>query len=163
VTGHEEKNVMESNRPVNRLALRQTFAPVRQLLLAFVLLILPACEAKRYERIPLYPVRGKVLFDGKPAAGAEVRFNPLRPAEKKEFYPVAKVEADGSFTLTTFENKDGAPPGEYLVTIRWEDISSKQDPPPDRLKGRYTDPKKSPWRVQVREEANDLEPFQLHK
>jgi hypothetical protein len=154
---------MGSNQPVNRLALRQTLAPVCQLLLGLVLLILPACEPKRYDRIPLYPVRGKVLFEGQPAAGVEVRFNPVIPSEKNQFYPVAKVEADGSFTLTTFENKDGAPPGEYQVTFRWEDISSKQDPPPDRLKGRYADPKKSPWCVQVREGANDLEPFQLRK
>src|SRR5262249_19416603 len=126
-------------------------------------LLLPACQQKkRYEAVPLYPVRGKVLFKGQPAARAEVRFHPVTPSEKGNLYPAAKVETDGSFALTTYENKDGAPPGEYTVTIRWDEPSTKDEAtPPDRLKGRYSDPKKSPWRIQVREGANDLEPFHI--
>src|SRR5438477_1135804 len=87
-------------------------------LFGIALSLLGSCEKKRYDAIPLYTVRGKVLVDGQPAAGAVVHFHPATPSEKNKLYPAAKVEADGSFALTTFENKDGAPPGEYLVTIR---------------------------------------------
>src|ERR1051326_6275998 len=102
-----------------------------------LVLLLPACQESRYERVALSPVRGKVLYNGQPAVGAEVRLHPVTASEKSKFYPVAKVEADGSFALTTFENKDGAPPGEYLVTVRWDEVSSKEEvAPPDRLRGR---------------------------
>src|SRR5262245_17492557 len=116
---------MGSGQPVNRRARHR----VCLLLPAFALIALPSCEQKRYEQIPLYPVRGKVLFDGQPAAGARIQFHPVTPSERAK-YPSAKVEADGSFALTTFENKDGAPPGEYLVTVRWDDFSRYKDEEP---------------------------------
>lgn len=155
---------MRLDRPLNRPAVRRVFAAVRLSLLGLGLWLLPACQERRYDPVPLYPVRGKVLFNGQPAVGAEVRLHPVSPSEAAKFYPAAKVEADGSFALTTYENKDGAPPGEYAVTIRWDEASSREEATwPDRLKGRYADPKKSAWRVRVREGANDLEPFHVRK
>lgn len=131
---------------------------------AIALVLLASCERKRYDSVRLYPVRGKVLFDGKPAVGAEVRLHPETPSGKGALYPAARVEADGSFALTTYENKDGAPTGEYAVTVRWDEATTKDEAtPPDRLRGRYADPKKSPWRVTVRDGTNELEPFHLRK
>ncbi|MCI0463474.1 MAG: hypothetical protein L0Z62_41580 [Gemmataceae bacterium] len=138
---------------------------VRPTLLGFVTLTLCSCQGKRYDPVPLAPVKGKVFFGVQPAAGAEVRFHPLVAPGKKSLFPVAKVEADGSFALTTYENQDGAPPGEYAVSLYWPEAHKGKGPPPiippDRLGGRYSNPKKSPWRVHVREGTNELEPFRL--
>jgi hypothetical protein len=152
---------MGSDCALNGPGLRRAFPPANLSLLGLALLLVPACRERRYDPVPLYPVRGKVLFNGQPAPGAEVRFHPVTPSEKGIFSPAGRVEADGSFALTTYENKDGAPPGEYTVTVRWDEVSYAEGTLPDRLKGRYSDPKKSQWRVRVREGANDLEPFHI--
>ena len=57
------------------------------------------------------------------AAGAMVVFHPVSPDLEKLIggKPTArKVNDDGTFTLTTYEDGDGAPEGEYGVTIQWE-------------------------------------------
>jgi len=70
------------------------------------------------------PAGGKVMFKKtKPAAGAMVVFHPTSPEFEKRIggKPTArKVNDDGTFTLTTYEDGDGAPEGEYGVTVQWE-------------------------------------------
>ena len=65
----------------------------------------------------LYPVRGAVHFQDKPAAGATVVFHPLAAGNHSAPKPSGTVGPDGSFTLTTHPHGDGAPAGEYLVAI----------------------------------------------
>ena len=77
-----------------------------------------------------------------------------------------EVDEDGTFTLTTFVAGDGAPAGEYAVTITWPlptppDAPPGDPPPGDRLKNRYNHPQKSAWKVTIREEDNDLPAFEL--
>jgi hypothetical protein len=73
-------------------------------------------------------VRGTVTLDGNPLPGATVTFVPRhggRPAS-------AVTLADGTFKLTTFNTGDGALPGEYKVTVRFEKganlLGGKRDP-----------------------------------
>ena len=120
------------------------------------------------------PVEGKVLWRGKPAAGARVIFHPILETPN-QLQPSALVEADGSFHLKTWnpghrgDPADGAPPGEYRATIDWLDFSRKASPPKDKLKGyaedklkgRYADPKRSSLQVTVKEGENVLPPFEL--
>jgi hypothetical protein len=79
------------------------------------------------------------------------------------------VSDDGSFQLATYNADDGAPEGEYAVTVYWpgkrngaasEDTSS-YDLPPDQLGHRYLDPSASAIRVQIKGPETRLEPFQL--
>jgi len=59
------------------------------------------------------PVSGTVTLDGQPVDGASVTFYPAsggRPA-------MGTTDAQGNFTLTTFEKGDGAIPGTYNVTV----------------------------------------------
>src|SRR5262245_36856489 len=95
------RTAMGLDRLLNDAGRRRALSPVRLSLLGLALL-LPACQERRYDAVPLYSVRGKVLFNGQPAAGAEVRFHPVNPSEKV-LSPAARVEADGSFALTTYE------------------------------------------------------------
>jgi len=61
----------------------------------------------------LAPVEGVVTFRGRPLVEAEVMFVPRqggRPA-------VGRTDSQGRFQFTTFRERDGAPVGEYDVTV----------------------------------------------
>lgn len=62
---------------------------------------------------PPVPVSGKVLLNKKPVDGAVITFLSKDGGRSAS----ARTEADGSFKLTTVNTGDGAPPGEYVVTI----------------------------------------------
>ena len=68
------------------------------------------------------PAGGKVTYrKATVPAGALVVFHPADPAAEKRIggKPFAKVGDDGTFALTTYAEGDGAPEGEYGVTIDW--------------------------------------------
>jgi hypothetical protein len=71
--------------------------------------IAAGCGDGRPARVP---VSGKVLIDGKPLTFGAVRFTPVegRPA-------TGELDADGLFSLSTFESGDGAVPGAHAVTV----------------------------------------------
>jgi hypothetical protein len=127
---------------------------------AILAALLSSCA--RNTRKPVYPVRGQVLVNGKPAAGATVFFFPVE-SDPDAIAPYGVVDADGSFSLTTYLTFDGAPAGEYVVTIRWPGAPHRpgDEPGPDRLKGDYGSPKTSKLRATVEKKSNDLQPFRL--
>lgn len=66
------------------------------------------------------PVSGKVFYRGSPAVGAEIVFHPLDAATKKRADSArGRVEADGSFRLTTYRAFDGAAAGAHQISIIW--------------------------------------------
>ena len=137
--------------------------PWRRLLwpaVAVAAALLPSCE--RNTRKPVFPVRGQVLVDGAPAAGATVFFYPVE-TDPDALAPYGVTDADGSFTLTTYLTFDGAPAGEYVVTVRWPGPPKRGEDGqgPDRLQGRYGDPKTSTLRATVEKKPNELQPFKL--
>jgi hypothetical protein len=58
-----------------------------------------------------------VLLDGKPLAGGIVILHPLEDVELGDAKPRALVDADGWFKVYTFRTDDGAPAGQYAVSI----------------------------------------------
>ena len=64
----------------------------------------------------LNPVQGKVTYKNQPLAGALVSFHPKGSTDMKAERPTALTKEDGTFSVTTGQ-KDGAPAGEYMVTI----------------------------------------------
>ena len=78
---------------------------------------------------------------------------------------------DGFFSLKTYVLHDGAPAGDYMVTVEWPGddpgVPVDRDDPeyvpfgPDRLKGRYADPESSGFRATVIEGRNQVGPFEL--
>ena len=145
---------------LNRLAGLDLRKYLGGLPVALLALSLPACSssAKLDEnRKPVHPVRGKVVSQGKPAAGAFVLFVPLNePDEAPDPRPRAEVEGDGSFILSTYGDKDGAPAGEYKVTVTWPDRETD-----DRLQGRYADFGAPKLKATIKEGQNDLPAFDL--
>ena len=142
------------------------FSPV---ILVLVLVFGASCNSSD---VPVYPVRGQVVVDGKPAELASVVFHPVGGSEEvQKLRPRATTGPDGYFSLMTFWHDDGAPAGQYKVTIVWpgpppdldsdayhpEELSSR----PDVLGGRYQDPETSGLQATVTKGKNELPSFVL--
>src|SRR5271166_401014 len=129
---------------------------------AILVFVLTGCNDGRK---PVYPVQGQVLdAEGKPAAGAKVIFHPTEDRDPNAPRPIGVVEADGAFSLTTYYNGDGAPPGAYAVTVEWRPAKTSpfSPTPEDQLKGRFANPGKTPFKATVEKQANTLEPIRLN-
>lgn len=59
------------------------------------------------------PVIGTVTYQGKPVEAAEVTFF----SDRVPRAAIGTTDSQGKFRLSTFDNNDGAIPGEYVVTI----------------------------------------------
>jgi len=109
----------------------------------FTVLTLAGCGGSRRA----YPASGKVL-DGEqnPAAGATVILHPLDNTDSNAPKPTGVVNEAGNFTLSTYGNNDGAPVGEYAMTVIWIPTRKLTSDPEgtDRLEGRYDHPERSP-------------------
>jgi hypothetical protein len=79
------------------------------------------------------PVSGKVLIDGQPATTGSLAFYPQSGQGRPS---AAKIEPDGRFSLSTFEENDGIPTGTYDVTVSAMEIFDNDE------KIRYHLPKK---------------------
>ena len=81
------------------------------ILLGSAMLLMLACSRE----VPrTYPVSGTVTLDGKPLAGVGVMLQPKLGGS----FGYGESNADGTFTISTFEIGDGAIPGEHGVIIK---------------------------------------------
>lgn len=123
------------------------------------------------EMIPVVPVHGSVLVKGEPATGAIVMFHKL-PLDAGRFDIIRSrgvVQADGTFQLTTYNTHDGAPEGEYAVTLYWpgnrkgppDPNDENTDLPPDKFRLKYNDPRSSKIKATVKMPESQLEAFEL--
>src|SRR5262249_2767250 len=140
--------------------------PMPLLVAALVMLGGSSCQgSKRF-----YPVRGQVFANGKPAEGVTIIFHPLDESDPQRIQPSAVVQADGSFVLRSYlvaqrALKEGAPAGQYRVTCTWyppnlQDYLGRENLP-DKLQGKYADPKKSGLQAEVAEGPTELPAFEL--
>lgn len=90
-------------------------------------LALVGCSKSPYE---LAPVAGRVVIDGQPFTQGKVMFAPIAKGENRESGRAAfgRLGADGSFSLGTYEDGDGAVVGEHWVTVI--QITPKDAPKP---------------------------------
>ncbi|MFO0903325.1 MAG: hypothetical protein U0939_10015 [Pirellulales bacterium] len=108
----------------------------------------------------LVPAKGKVTYQGKPLPNAVVTLHPVdklagggASATELVRTPFGIAKDDGSFELTTIKPADGAPEGEYAVTVSWtgeKAPKSDNDAAPERLPAKFQNPVASGIRVQVR-------------
>lgn len=139
-----------------------------------------ACNQTPEGRLPVHPVKGKVLYKGSPLAEALVIFEKegavsagtTTSPSSGPIRATGRTGADGSFQLMTYHGNDGAPAGDYLVGIsstppRSEGGIFSKSPGavskgnPDVLRGRYADPKTSGLKAVVKEQENEVPPFEL--
>jgi hypothetical protein len=131
-----------------------------------LLALCASCTKSRLHGKRCYPVKGQVLFNDSPVAGALVVFEPATKSDPHWPSATGTTDANGKFTLTTYRDKDGAPAGEYNVGILdnaggFKRLPLKKKAAPDPLKGRFSDPRTSNIHARVEEKTNNLEPFNL--
>lgn len=89
--------------------------------LALCLTVVSGCgNGNQTGRMPVFPVKGKIIFQGKPLDEATVNF------VAKDGKPVARGTTDdeGNYMLTTYESNDGAAEGEFVVLVTKMESSS---------------------------------------
>jgi hypothetical protein len=95
----------------------------RLLLLAGTLL-LSACSSAFDDHPPVYPVKGKVIFKGKPMKGGTILFeyagegsDTLKGPPGQPFRVTGKINNEGTFNLVAYPGSEGMPAGNYKVGI----------------------------------------------
>lgn len=138
----------------------------------FIATLVGCNDASNTASLTTYPVSGKVLYEGKPIEGVEVALMPIDapmvPAIPQN--PYATTKADGTFTIGTFAEGDGAAEGEYIIVLRWnppktlnpDEEESEEEDSPDRFFGWY-DPMHSKLRVRVKSELNEIPVIKIPK
>jgi hypothetical protein len=120
---------------------------------------------KQSARAPVVPVHGRVLWQGKPLAHALVVLHPQNKAELGALRPVAHADDGGSFELTTYEDGDGAPVGDYAVTVEWRRLARAEDkdPPRNELPNRYSRPDSTPLHLTIDKGTSELPALELKR
>lgn len=111
------------------------------------------------ERTPVFKTSGKVIYQNAPVAGAFVVLHPKGAAKPEDPRPSAIVRDDGVFEATTFESADGAPAGDYIVTIEHRKLikyDGDWQPGPNVLPAKYENPATSGIEIHVAEGQNTL-------
>ncbi|MBL4884718.1 MAG: hypothetical protein JKY95_09320, partial [Planctomycetaceae bacterium] len=70
-------------------------------------------------KLGLVSAKGKVTLDGAAHGPATLTLTPTGQTPGQDPRPIVGgvVEADGSYALATYDTGDGAPPGDYDVTL----------------------------------------------
>lgn len=142
--------------------IRQTFSSsvatasgASNLLILIAILLCQGCGGDDWQA-STHPAAGNLTVNGEPAVGAVVELHSVgRQPDIRNSRPWAIVQDDGSFTLSTYESGDGAPLGDYAVTIRWPpDVT--QPSMADLLGGAFATAQKTKWNVTITEGQNHL-------
>ena len=96
-------------------------------LLSSFVLFAAGCGPKPVEKPRTAPVTGVVLYRGKPVEGAMVSLL----TEQVSQAATGTTDADGKFTLSTFQPNDGAVPGSHRATVIKLDPELQQKPGED--------------------------------
>jgi hypothetical protein len=110
----------------------------------------------------VHRVTGKLLLKDTCPEGAFVVLHPLSPLITT--HPQATVRADGSFEVSTYAEGDGAPAGDYLVSVVWHKAGLKDGKPVlcgNHLPARYSEPETSGWSVTVVPGVNELPTWRI--
>jgi hypothetical protein len=92
----------------------------RCLALAIASIVASGCGGRDPNELPTVSAAGTVTYQGKPVAKGGIQFQP----EKGR--PASGMIADGKFTLTTYQDGDGAVAGKHKVAVSvTEDVKTK--------------------------------------
>ena len=136
-----------------------------RLFLLLPLLALFGCGGGSIEPPKTVLVSGTVVKAKKGVDGVRLTFHPQFDAGPIKWLPSATTDKGGKFALSTGAPNNGAPPGEYKVTITWEEFArpGTEDSPntpgtgKDRLRGAYASAEKTPLRATVEAKDNTID------
>lgn len=124
------------------------------LLATAVLLAVTGCQKDTW-MARTHPVEGKITINGEAPKDAFIKLIKLgEPIDKRESDSWAIVQADGSYSFTTYEPGDGCPTGEYAWIIRWP--ANLMTMMPDKLGEKYWDQEDPYMTVTIEPGHNEL-------
>ena len=150
---------LHSNRKPTEQSSRRTAV----VMAAALMLMGAGCSRGDKNRLAVHPVQGAIQFRGQPIEGAFVTLHPKNETEGLPT-PRATVAKDGSFVVTTYDGNDGAPEGDYVVTVQWyRPVRQGNDlvGGPNVLPAKYASAQTSDVRIRVAAGENHLHPIQL--
>ena len=130
-----------------------------------MVVIFGGCGGGDVSKPPLGQVSGKVSYKGTPVSKGIVTFVPVGGPGAKTGQPAAgDIGSDGSYTLTTFEDGDGAVLGQHVVLVQSREgrmetgghgmptpgALKKMKRPESLLPEKYASSEKSPLRCEVK-------------
>jgi hypothetical protein len=129
-------------------------------------LFVAACSSNDYGEQQPYPTTGQLLINGKPEKDVLVVFHldgyqNTGDPKIRTIVPQGWTDAEGKFVLSTFGNADGAPAGDYHVTVRWPVTRKGFGMGPDALGEKFSDPKTSTLTAHLDKKKNEVPPFQI--
>jgi hypothetical protein len=145
------------------------------------LLVVCASGCSGKTRLAVSPVHGRVVYKGQGVPEAVVIFHPEGDTVEKlkKMRPFAYADGNGDFRLKTYVDDDGAPPGDYRVSIvaassnagakpaKGEAATEAPTSPttgikiPPNITKKYANVETSGIRVTIHAGENNLEPFTL--
>jgi hypothetical protein len=131
---------------------------------ATLCLIFAGCRSGGLPKPSTEPVTGTVIFKGKPLSGVKITFHPNFDIGPVQFLPNGLTDKQGRFTLSTTAAGDGAPVGDYTVTLELPVVTTNKaglETEVDFWKGKHADAKTSQWKVTIQKGENALEPYRL--
>jgi len=84
------------------------------LVLALAAFAISGCKGGNPYEVKTVPAAGTVTYQGKPLTKGSILF---RPEDENGRPASGTISEDGRFTLTTFNEGDGAVPGKHLVGV----------------------------------------------
>ena len=111
------------------------------------------------KKVPVFQTTGTVTLDGKPLLGATVSFHSLNKTTMKYAHVCDSLtDADGKYRMSTYTAFDGAPVGDYKVTVVFTGKGYYDGEVPEKtlIPAKYAKPETSGLNVTTKDSANDV-------
>lgn len=113
----------------------------------------------------LHSFTGIVLVDNEPAHGAVVTLHPIEDLGLGAVTPSGLADDIGLFSVSTYQPGDGAPAGNYRVTVSWMEVLNPGASEPEygksKLPLRYSKPDSSGLELAIVAGMNDPRTLEL--
>lgn len=131
--------------------------------IAIAMVAMTGCSQGTPDRTPVFPAKGTITFKGQPISGALVALHPKTPVAGTP-NPRANVDKNGAFNVSTYVTADGAPEGDYTLTVLWyKPVKKGTDvvSGPNVIPAKYANPNTSDLVVSIKQGENDLPAISL--
>lgn len=158
----KERAVSARTRNEGRTRRRMLRAGLAMIGLVFA--TLAGCGSADSGHVPVHPTSGAIKFRGQPVAGALVTLHPKEGTGTGAPSPRATVGHDGKFDLSTYVGQDGAPEGEYVLTVQWYRPVCQGNEVlggPNVLPAKYASARTSDVLIKIAAGENRLQPIQI--
>ncbi len=161
-----EESSMQSRSLLSPASSRSSLWGAAVSVLSLLLLVATGCDSSNGDRLKVHPVAGQITLDGSPLPNALVVLHPKDKSNPLSIAARAQTDAQGNFKASTYDQGDGAPAGDYLVTVSFHQATETPDgivPGPNLLSQQIAVPETTDIVVKVAEGPNQLQPIEVKR